>query len=146
MVDLVLRQLSNKVRCLKLGQDQCKLTADEASSISIAKPRGRPPSTKTSTTTSASITEKKKGRPPTITKKITTKASASKVNSTTEKSNTEKPEKETAVEDDGFVDPDIQYWLMKAEPESRIEKGYDVKFSIDDLAARTEPEGWDGKL
>ncbi|KAL9119730.1 MAG: hypothetical protein Q9187_003712 [Circinaria calcarea] len=36
------------------------------------------------------------------------------------------------------------YWLMKAEPESRIEKGKDVKFSIDDLEARQEPEGWDG--
>ncbi|KAL5354052.1 hypothetical protein ACLOAV_000137 [Pseudogymnoascus australis] len=37
-----------------------------------------------------------------------------------------------------------QYWLMKAEPESRLEKGHDVKFSIDDLAAKTEPEAWDG--
>ena len=36
------------------------------------------------------------------------------------------------------------YWLMKAEPESRIEKGKDVKFSIDDLEAANEPEGWDG--
>ncbi len=37
------------------------------------------------------------------------------------------------------------YWLMKAEPESRIEKGVDVKFSIDDLeAAKTVP--WDGKI
>ncbi|OCT46872.1 putative AT DNA binding protein (Thy28) [Cladophialophora carrionii] len=42
------------------------------------------------------------------------------------------------------IDPDVQYWLMKAEPESRIEKGHDVKFSIDDLAAKTEPEAWDG--
>jgi hypothetical protein len=42
------------------------------------------------------------------------------------------------------VDPEIQYWLMKAEPETRLEKGMDVKFSIDDLAAKTEPEGWDG--
>jgi hypothetical protein len=42
------------------------------------------------------------------------------------------------------VDPEIQYWLMKAEPESRMEKGIDVKFSIDDLATKTEPEGWDG--
>ncbi|KIV78288.1 hypothetical protein PV11_10017 [Exophiala sideris] len=42
------------------------------------------------------------------------------------------------------LDKDIQYWLMKAEPDSRMEKGHDVKFSIDDLAARTEPEGWDG--
>ena len=37
-----------------------------------------------------------------------------------------------------------QYWLMKAEPESRIEKGKDVKFSIDDLKAATSPEPWDG--
>ena len=37
------------------------------------------------------------------------------------------------------------YWLMKAEPESRIEKGKDVKFSIDDLLNATEPEAWDGK-
>jgi predicted RNA-binding protein with PUA-like domain len=37
------------------------------------------------------------------------------------------------------------YWLMKAEPESRIEKGVDVKFSIDDLeAAKTVP--WDGRI
>lgn len=36
------------------------------------------------------------------------------------------------------------YWLMKAEPESRMEKGVDVKFSIDDLAAAKQPEPWDG--
>ncbi|KAK0612140.1 PUA-like domain-containing protein [Immersiella caudata] len=36
------------------------------------------------------------------------------------------------------------YWLLKAEPESRIENGVDVKFSIDDLAAKKEPEPWDG--
>lgn len=39
-----------------------------------------------------------------------------------------------------------QYWLMKAEPESRIENGVDVRFSIDDLAAKSEPEPWDGML
>lgn len=37
------------------------------------------------------------------------------------------------------------YWLMKAEPESRFENGIDVRFSIDDLRAKTKPEGWDGK-
>ena len=42
-----------------------------------------------------------------------------------------------------------QYWLMKAEPESRLErtasgKTVDVKFSIDDLAAKSSPEPWDG--
>ncbi|KAL4867363.1 hypothetical protein BDV12DRAFT_171529 [Aspergillus spectabilis] len=36
------------------------------------------------------------------------------------------------------------YWLMKAEPESRMEKGKDVKFSIDDLRSAKEPEPWDG--
>ncbi|KAL8857931.1 MAG: hypothetical protein Q9178_005550 [Gyalolechia marmorata] len=36
------------------------------------------------------------------------------------------------------------YWLMKAEPDSRIEKGKDVKFSIDDLKKAVEPEAWDG--
>ncbi|RHZ53224.1 hypothetical protein CDV55_102146 [Aspergillus turcosus] len=39
---------------------------------------------------------------------------------------------------------DRSYWLMKAEPESRIEKGVDVKFSIDDLQAAEKPEPWDG--
>jgi hypothetical protein len=36
------------------------------------------------------------------------------------------------------------YWLMKAEPETRFENGIDVRFSIDDLRAKTKPEGWDG--
>ncbi|OAA40561.1 thymocyte nuclear protein 1 [Metarhizium rileyi] len=36
------------------------------------------------------------------------------------------------------------YWLMKAEPETRYENGIDVRFSIDDLRAKTKPEGWDG--
>jgi hypothetical protein len=34
---------------------------------------------------------------------------------------------------------------MKAEPEARLEKGHDISFSIDDLAAKSEPEPWDGK-
>jgi hypothetical protein len=34
---------------------------------------------------------------------------------------------------------------MKAEPETRYENGIDVRFSIDDLRAKTKPEGWDGK-
>ncbi|KAG2156342.1 DUF55-domain-containing protein [Suillus clintonianus] len=38
---------------------------------------------------------------------------------------------------------DRKYWLMKAEPDSRIVKGKDVKFSVDDFeAARTTP--WEG--
>ncbi|KAJ3014334.1 Thymocyte nuclear protein 1 [Thoreauomyces humboldtii] len=34
-------------------------------------------------------------------------------------------------------------WLMKAEPETRMEKGVDVKFSIDDLEEKTT-SCWDG--
>ncbi len=42
------------------------------------------------------------------------------------------------------TDGERNYWLLKAEPDSRFENGIDVKFSIDDLAARTKPEPWDG--
>ena len=43
------------------------------------------------------------------------------------------------------------YWLMKAEQEDRdevLEDGtrINVRFTIDDLRAKTEPEPWDGKL
>ena len=60
----------------------------------------------------------------------------------------ESPAKATAAptEPKEKNDQDRQYWLMKAEPESRIENGVDVKFSIDDLAAKDEPEPWDGML
>jgi hypothetical protein len=34
---------------------------------------------------------------------------------------------------------------MKAEPESRLENGIDVSFSIDDLKAKVKPEPWDGE-
>ncbi|KAI0241454.1 hypothetical protein L0F63_005670 [Massospora cicadina] len=38
-----------------------------------------------------------------------------------------------------------QYWLMKAEPESRLVNGVDVKFSIDDLEAQPrQTSAWDG--
>lgn len=33
---------------------------------------------------------------------------------------------------------------MKSEPDVRIEDGYEIKFSIDDLAAKKTPEGWEG--
>ena len=56
-----------------------------------------------------------------------------------------KPAENAEAEEEAEVNGDgPAYWLMKAEPESRIEKGKDVKFSIDDLEAATEPEGWDG--
>jgi predicted RNA-binding protein with PUA-like domain len=43
------------------------------------------------------------------------------------------------------IDNNIQYFLMKSEPESRMENGHDVKFSIDDLKAKDGPEGWEGQ-
>ncbi|ERE74444.1 thymocyte nuclear protein 1 [Cricetulus griseus] len=37
------------------------------------------------------------------------------------------------------------YWLMKSEPESRLEKGVDMKFSIEDLKAQPKQTAcWDG--
>ncbi|OSS48182.1 hypothetical protein B5807_07636 [Epicoccum nigrum] len=36
------------------------------------------------------------------------------------------------------------FWLLKAEPLPRYENGVNVAFSIDDLAACTEPEPWSG--
>ncbi|NWW59495.1 THYN1 protein, partial [Ifrita kowaldi] len=37
------------------------------------------------------------------------------------------------------------HWLLKSEPESRLEKGMDVKFSIDDLKAQpNQTTCWDG--
>lgn len=53
-----------------------------------------------------------------------------------------KAKAEEETEADGEESP--AYWLMKAEPESRLEKGKDIKFSIDDLKTANEPEGWDG--
>ena len=47
-------------------------------------------------------------------------------------------------EDDGAPRKSRRYWLMKAEPETRIVKGVDVKFSIDDLMECREPAAWDG--
>lgn len=50
----------------------------------------------------------------------------------------------THVDDGEEKVTERQYWLLKAEPETRLEKGVDVSFSIDDLAAKTVPEPWDG--
>ena len=59
-------------------------------------------------------------------------------------STTVEPKPESTTIDAPKEDTGRSYWLMKAEPESRLEKGVDVKFSIDDLAAAETPEPWDG--
>ncbi|KAI1344360.1 DUF55-domain-containing protein [Xylariaceae sp. FL0016] len=50
----------------------------------------------------------------------------------------------TSTDGTSIVSGNQWFWLMKAEPESRFENGSDVRFSIDDLEACTEPEPWDG--
>jgi hypothetical protein len=113
-------------------------------------------------------TTKSRGRPKNTTTKAITKAPAVAATSTRADkaggrpkgtkadAKTAEPKAETDEEIDGLtanesdwdgVDEDggKQYWLMKAEPESRLENGVDVKFSIDDLMNAEEPEGWDGK-
>lgn len=41
--------------------------------------------------------------------------------------------------------PVYTHWLLKSEPESRLENGVDVKFSFDDLKERSDQtEHWDG--
>ena len=58
----------------------------------------------------------------------------------------------TTIRDPGIGDIDddeTSFWLMKAEPDSRIEKNangndVDVKFTIDMLRDCAEPEPWDG--
>jgi len=68
-----------------------------------------------------------------------------------------KPNKPVAADvpptedDPAQVGKSQQYWLMKAEPETRwetnsLDEKVNVAFSIDDLRAKTEPEPWDGTL
>ena len=41
--------------------------------------------------------------------------------------------------------PVYTYWLMKSEPESRIENGVDVKFGLEDLkTSKNQTACWDG--
>ena len=87
----------------------------------------------------------KKGR----TGKQPIKARGKSPSGTAAHSSTEKPKGQddsAAPTSNGTTaaDGERNYWLLKAEPESRFENGVDVKFSIDDLAARTKPEPWDG--
>ena len=78
-----------------------------------------------------------RGRPR---KSLPANAATSVAESNAEESIAEKPKSDRAP----LKDTGRSYWLMKAEPESRLEKGVDVRFSIDDLAAAKEPEPWDG--
>lgn len=114
-----------------------------AVSTSTGRGRGRPRKSDVDTTVSVNTTRttpetnvasKGRGRP----KKANGKLTTEEMDGLTD----EEAFTRSAASPD--IDAEIQYWLMKAEPDSRMEKGVDVKFSIDDLASRTEPEGWDG--
>lgn len=107
--------------------------------------------------------------PPTVLKKPSSRAKATN-NKTKKPANQDHPPKpasipkgnSTAVSRAVLEDPDPDsipttnpdaprhdgewYWLLKAEPETRMENGHDVRFSIDDLRAKKKPEGWDGEL
>ncbi|KAK4132113.1 DUF55-domain-containing protein [Trichocladium antarcticum] len=73
---------------------------------------------------------------------VADKAAASTTAKPRENGNAVAPDLGTATGEDG----ERNYWLLKAEPESRFENGVDVRFSIDDLAAKTEPEPWDAGI
>jgi hypothetical protein len=111
------------------------------------KSKGRPKSNTTKATTKATTVvgtgksaDKPKGKPKTT--KAEEKAVASKAGTDKKLDGLTANEFGRDVVDE---DKGKQYWLMKAEPDSRVENGVDVKFSIDDLMNAKVPEGWDGK-
>lgn len=61
-------------------------------------------------------------------------------------------DKDNKIEEDQEVKAEAEaegtkYWLLKSEPESRMHKGQDVKFSLDDLeAADAGGAAWDGEF
>ena len=60
-------------------------------------------------------------------------------------STSNKKTKANNLDDDSKSESSWTHWLMKSEPESRLENGIDVKFGIEDL--KKEPQQtafWDG--
>ncbi|KUL82707.1 hypothetical protein ZTR_09426 [Talaromyces verruculosus] len=118
------------------------------------KRRGRPPKSPESTSTEVAGKKRKRTAGKAAKQEVPQKSSTGKL--AKKQKVTKAPrtpaflrEKEPdltieVAEEDAFGPDGRSYWLMKAEPESRIVKGVDVKFSIDDLQAATEPEPWDG--
>jgi len=113
-----------------------------------AKKRGRPvgysPATANkAATTKATITKKATKatqKTPLVAKHKTNKTATSKKNAGEKNEATIMALVEEHENNEG-----TQYWLMKAEPDSRTVKDVDVSFPIDKLAAATVPEPWDGE-
>ncbi|KAE8344187.1 hypothetical protein BDV24DRAFT_127561 [Aspergillus arachidicola] len=105
--------------------------------------RGRPRKDPSASTPSKPSTPKEGKRPVGRPRKYPVQNGA---DTPTDRSTQPKSESADAKAEDEADEDDSgrSYWLMKAEPESRLEKGVDVKFSIDDLASRSKPEPWDG--
>ncbi|KAF2756266.1 DUF55-domain-containing protein [Pseudovirgaria hyperparasitica] len=93
----------------------------------LKKARGRP-----KVTSAKPVSKPKRGD--TAVQKSTTKARAIAT----------KPAAKEAAAPERDHDRETAFWLMKAEPDSRIVKGQDVAFSVDDLANCEHPESWDG--
>ncbi|EXJ76058.1 uncharacterized protein A1O5_00566 [Cladophialophora psammophila CBS 110553] len=136
-------------------QKMAKLTPKKSTTSTSSKPvtssaqKARAATRKSSTNAPTTTTAGRRGRKPKV--QSETSDASSEPDSESEDGANPDGNAPAAINGDGTksaemaaLDHDIQYWLMKAEPESRMEKGHDVKFSIDDLAAKTEPEGWDG--
>ena len=71
--------------------------------------------------------------------KVTKRKTVSKDSGESSSKKSVEPEK--AASDD----PEYTHWLMKSEPDSRFEKGIDMKFGIDDLIACPDSTScWDG--
>ncbi|KAI1207895.1 DUF55-domain-containing protein [Annulohypoxylon truncatum] len=107
------------------------IETSQAKSVGTSAPQ---PSKSRKESVSEKLDSKKSSEPP----KPKTTAKAKAKNATHLSSGSEPEADKTSNSSE------ISYWLMKAEPETRIERGVDVKFSIDDLKSRTEPEPWDG--
>ena len=111
--------------------------------------RGRPPKSPVKSSSAARkvlkpATKVKKPNKPSIKNKAKAKAASTAADKSEEADNKDEGE-ETAKESDWEHVDEAQYWLMKAEPESRLENDHDVAFSIDHLRRATAPEPWDGK-
>jgi hypothetical protein len=126
------------------GRPRKSPTPTPASSASIKKPAGRPPKI----ATHVEISPKRRGRPPS---KVTRAKSPSKeATGVPSKSNgtrgrpaadaTSVPpgdstsavvgEAEWEQSEEEEINEERQFWLMKAEPDSRIENGHEMKFSV----------------
>ncbi|KAJ5681868.1 Thymocyte nuclear protein 1 [Penicillium maclennaniae] len=123
---------------------RCQATAESASP---KRGRGRPrKSLPAASIPDISSPKKGRGRPPKRESVDKAVEAAVPIDTTKDSDTSEamEPKAEAATESEPKGGNGRSYWLMKAEPESRLEKGVDVKFSIDDLAAAKVPEPWDG--